>query len=133
MRANDKQRSQQANEVVANHDSTWSARCSTPAKKSDQRLTTHSVTNKPTMSSDSELTDHRQESADDQPYTVQQTRKKRLRSPLLDAGGKPVIINATRRGSLIIGASTSSKNSSAKSKLRKIQPFRENPFLYWKR
>jgi hypothetical protein len=111
-----KQQPQQANEVVVIHDLPWSARCSTPARKSAQHFATHSVTNKPSMSSDSELTDHIQDSTDDRPYIVQRSRKKRLGSPKQDEGGQPVITNATRRGPLVIGASTPSKHTGSNIK-----------------
>ena len=109
-----KQRPQHGNEGIVNRDSTWSARCSTPTNRSTQHSVPHIVRNVPTMSSDSELSDHRQESADDRPYTVQRIGKKRLRSPRQDEGGQ--VTNVTRRGPLIIGASTPSKQTSSNIK-----------------
>jgi hypothetical protein len=109
-----KQRPKAASDnLTSNNNSSWSVRCSTPVNKATQRVSSKLASNKPSISSDSEFTDHRIDSNEDQGYSVKQSRKKRLRNnQLKDDGGQSATrptSKETRRGPLIIGVSSPSK------------------------
>jgi hypothetical protein len=97
-----------ANIVNSSH-SKWSMSCSTPSRL-------WSATNKTQPGIDSESTD-RQTDVDDeqvQPYTLQRSRKRRRKSQQQTEGGQSS--TATRKGPLVIGVSTPSKQTGSNIK-----------------